>query len=81
MVPVEYKYKENNYKYYNLEIIFNIKTMRCQRFEGMSPVVSLFDRILASVLSVNVSETSCKNPLCPSCKQASPLAYFLSLHL
>ena len=64
--------------------------MSCQRFEGMSPVCSHLIGSFASVLLINVTEMSCKNRLCPSllkcskrcsCKQASPLAFFLSLHL
>ena len=52
----------------DLDIIFNIKTKRCQHFEVVSPV-----------LLINVTETLYKTPLCPpllksskkcSCKQA-----------
>ena len=41
MVPVKYEYKYNC----NLEIILNIKTIKCQCFEVMSPVVLLLKRV------------------------------------
>ena len=59
------------------------------KFWGHVTGMFSFNRIFASVLLINVTEMSCKNRLCPSllkcskrcsCKQASPLAFFLSLH-
>ena len=55
-------------------------------FQSYSRLIGFFP----SFLTISVTETSCKNPLCPillkcskrcSCKPASLLRYFLSLHL